>query len=465
MAFMGDAGGVALARGAGTPGSSLHTLNVQNNRMGAASAAAMVQALAANANLTTLLMDGNVLDYAAHQRVLDACRFNRRRLSRNGGALGRLHRVLAALRRDKASFTDVLFQRDQAALQDQRSNEYLEGLLAGRKAATAAELRVTDELAQQLNKLKLDTLELQSNFRGVCAALQAEEAKRDGGVLQLQTQLESDRAELRALKRKIAKEQSALQSRKAGTSTSGSSSVDFSATGPIFSVFPPATSLHSHSQSFSAALGPSPAEMDSTSVATAEQLLALTIRQRDAARADNITALNDLAGLIASFEAQMNKKRPGGQAAGSAGKTPGRGAAPTPRRGGVASAAPTPRGAVLTPRRAAASAASTGVRSGAASAKPKPPKRSPSVKRLGSHSSVSSAGGRAGSGNGSRGPSSPGSPRTNTSMSRAASRAASRRASTRADPSLLAAGAVLSGVAEAESAAAASSDASPAVVV
>ena len=74
---------------------------------------------------------------------------------------------VACARLPPPTVSDVLFQRDQAALQDRRSSEYLAGLAAGRKAHAQAELDVTDALQQELGKLKMQALELQSANRAV----------------------------------------------------------------------------------------------------------------------------------------------------------------------------------------------------------------------------------------------------------------------------------------------------------
>jgi hypothetical protein len=393
-----------------------------------------------------------------------------------------MQRVLASLRADKASFQDVLSKKEQAAAQNRRSTEYLSGLVSGRKAHVSSELRQTDELVSELNKLKLDTLELQSNARGVAQQLAAEEARRDVGVLQLQTQLESERAEQRAMRKKIIKEQSALQSKNRG---GGASSVDVTAAvaasgaaaAAVFSAF---TSHHAHSSSFSfssSALGPSLADASATtahSLASLEVALAHETRQRDLQRAEIITALNDFANLIAGLEAQQQNgnRKPrmglagsaggattataaaaskgvtaaasGGKNAAAANVTPRRAptiAVPTPRRvaaaaGAASSSAATPttasssasRGRIMSAAGASStnhssirpSANSRKLPSGAPSAR-----RTPSMKRLDSRSSVSSAGG---SGTGTGGDRSmPGSPHTAASLSRAASRRASMR--------------------------------------
>jgi len=95
----------------------------------------------------------------AHFRLFGVVRY--------GSALPRVFFLFACARLPPPTVSDVLFQRDQAALQDRRSSEYLAGLAAGRKAHAQAELDVTDALQQELGKLKMQALELQSANRAV----------------------------------------------------------------------------------------------------------------------------------------------------------------------------------------------------------------------------------------------------------------------------------------------------------
>ncbi len=190
--------------------------------------------------LTALLLDGNDIDYAHFQQLQELCNANKRRLvaptSRSGsstsaggvgavvvvgggGLLGRQYRLLSSLRRAKATFTDVLVQKDQASTAVRRSGEYLASLQTGRKGWMSSEVRLTDDLVSQLTKLKLDTLEIQSQFRSLAQQLAAEESKWDGKVNHVQTQLESEKGEMRHLRKKIAKETANLAAKKGSFSS------------------------------------------------------------------------------------------------------------------------------------------------------------------------------------------------------------------------------------------------------
>lgn len=183
---IGDVAGREIGNAA-AQARSLHTIHLQNNRLGDSGGEWLLHALLhPDSPFATVTIDGNAIEYKLYEQITRWGKWKKRRHEET--YMLRQYSLLRDLLEDQATFIEIRDERDEARESDRRAAAYLRQLQDGIQAHKMRQLGITEDLHAQLSRMKLTSLELESQLKTLQQQIIIANAKRSS---QLQLQFHS----------------------------------------------------------------------------------------------------------------------------------------------------------------------------------------------------------------------------------------------------------------------------------